>query len=263
MTDQARINIGVLRASQDRLAALLGGLDADAATGPSYCSDWTIAQVCSHLGSGAELQMSFLEAALAHAEPAPVESFQPVWAKWDARPPSEQISECIAVNEAHVEAFEALSDAQLADAHIALFGVMELDGGGLARFRLGEHAVHSWDIAVALDATARVAGDAVEILIDVVPELVGFFGKPQGGEWDLLVRGTDPTRTFLLGSHDAITLAPIDPDSAPATDGELQLPSEALLRLTYGRLDAAHADGVVLSSDKVALDDVRATFPGI
>ena len=42
-----------LRSSHARLAAVAGPLTADEVTDPSYCDEWTIAQVLSHLGSGA------------------------------------------------------------------------------------------------------------------------------------------------------------------------------------------------------------------
>ena len=42
-------------ASHDLLAGLATGLDEAGATRMSYCSEWTIAQVYSHLGSGAEI----------------------------------------------------------------------------------------------------------------------------------------------------------------------------------------------------------------
>jgi hypothetical protein len=42
--------------------------------------------------------------------------------------------------------------------------------------RLCEHAVHSWDIAVALDPSAPVEHNAVDMLIDAL----GFIGSRTG-----------------------------------------------------------------------------------
>jgi uncharacterized protein (TIGR03083 family) len=263
MSDPSRLDVNVLRASHDRLAAMVGGLGDEAVRGPSYCREWSVAQVCSHLGSGAELGRSWLEAAVAHTDPPAIETFQPVWDKWNAYPPEEQAAQCLVADEAHVAAFEALDDRQLADAQVKLFGVIDLDGFGLARFRLGEHAMHSWDIAVELDDRARVAADTVPILLESVATVIGFAGKPQS-EWDLIVRTTDPDRTLRLGSHGSMTLTALDGDVDVAdADGELRLPAEALLRLIYGRLDEAHAEGVEVRSERVSIDDLRATFPGL
>ena len=39
--------------SHERLSRLVGQLGPDEVAGPSYCTEWSIAQVLSHLGSGA------------------------------------------------------------------------------------------------------------------------------------------------------------------------------------------------------------------
>src|SRR5262249_58455670 len=56
--------IAVLRQSHDRLASLAGAISEDFLTHISYADAWTVAQVFSHLGSGAEISFMMLEAAL-------------------------------------------------------------------------------------------------------------------------------------------------------------------------------------------------------
>ncbi len=46
-----------------------------------------------------------------------------------------------------------------------MFG-SEQDLAGLARMRLSEHAVHTWDVVVALQPSAPVAPEAVDLLVD-------------------------------------------------------------------------------------------------
>ena len=46
--------IGALRHSNDRLRALVGPLDLAQLEQRSYASEWSIARVLSHLGSGAD-----------------------------------------------------------------------------------------------------------------------------------------------------------------------------------------------------------------
>ena len=41
----------------------------------------------------------------------------------------------------------------------------------MAQMRLGEHAMHTWDVAVMRDSKATVAGDAVELILDTVRRL--------------------------------------------------------------------------------------------
>ena len=59
-SDQTQATVmAALRASQERLAHLLTGLPDDQVKRQAYPSDWTIAQVASHLGSQAETFLLF------------------------------------------------------------------------------------------------------------------------------------------------------------------------------------------------------------
>ena len=55
MEHDARVWIATLRGAHERLAAFVAGASADDLTHPSMCADWNVAQVLSHLGSGAEI----------------------------------------------------------------------------------------------------------------------------------------------------------------------------------------------------------------
>ena len=61
--------MAALWASHHRLDAATRSLTAGQVTAPSYCTEWTIAQVLSHLGSGSQLFELRLEAGLAGTEP--------------------------------------------------------------------------------------------------------------------------------------------------------------------------------------------------
>ena len=152
---------------------------------------------------------------------------------------------------------ESLDADQLARLHLNLFG-MELDAAGLARIRVSEHAVHTWDVAVALDPAAMVAPDAVGLLVDTLSQFIGRAAKPDGVERRLRVSTTDPERDFILTTGESVTLTPDDGETGLP---ELRLPAEALIRLAYGRLDPAHTPPFHASG--VDLDELRAIFPGI
>jgi uncharacterized protein (TIGR03083 family) len=250
--------VAVLRTSHDRLAGLVAGISEETANRISYCSDWTIAQVLSHIGSGAEIGRAWLTAAIEHTEPIGQDELKLIWDKWNKRAPLEQVTEAIAADAALVEAYEAATDQQLADAHIKLFGVLDLDGFGMAKFRLPEAAVHTWDVEVTLDPAARILPSAVELIIDALAFGLPWTSKPQGRAWSITVETTGPSRTFTLTSGDAVSLTE---GAAPDGDGVLRLPAEAFLRLTYGRLDEGNADGAELTGS-VTLAELRATFPG-
>jgi len=151
---------------------------------------------------------------------------------------------------------ESLDAGQRDRFRLELFG-MDLDMAGLLRMRLGEHAIHTWDVAVALEPAATVAPDAVALLVDALGQLVVRSGKPDGTQLRVLVSADSPQRRFILESGETVTLAPAEgAESLP----ELRLPAEALVRLVYGRLDPGHTPAV--EARGVDLDELRRIFPG-
>ncbi|HBW17564.1 MAG TPA: hypothetical protein DEH11_00385, partial [Actinobacteria bacterium] len=113
MGSDARASIAALRHSHDRLTGLVQPLTPDEVSAQSYCSDWTVAQVLSHLGSGAEISLLMLRAALGEGEPAGQEAFQAIWDVWNAKSPDEQAADAVAADEQHVRTLEQLTDEQL------------------------------------------------------------------------------------------------------------------------------------------------------
>src|SRR3954471_8852467 len=84
MTALADEPVRALRSALDDLAALVRGFTADDLARPSGASKWDIAQVLSHLGSGAEINLASLEGALAGTGGPGGDFNQDVWARWDA-----------------------------------------------------------------------------------------------------------------------------------------------------------------------------------
>jgi len=248
--------IGALRHSHDRLQALVEPLDVGQLEQRSYASEWSIAQVLSHLGSGAEIFGLFLEAGLAGQDPPGRDAFGPIWNTWNAKDPRAQATDGLRADQATLERFESLDPEQKAGLRLHLFG-MDLDITGVARMRVSEHAVHTWDVAVALDPSATVAPDAVSLLIDTVGQLAARSAKPDGKERRIRVSTTDPERHFLLETGEAVTLSESDGEDGLPT---LRLPAEAFVRLVYGRLGPHHTPPV--EADGVDLDELRQLFPG-
>jgi len=252
--------ISALRHSHNRLRASVEPLGPDQLTQRSYPSEWTIAQVLSHLGSQAEIFGLILEAGLAGREPPGREDFPPIWDKWNAKDPQAQATDALRADQATLERLESMDAGERERLHLTLFG-MDIDTTGFARLRLGEHAVHTWDVVVALDPAATLAPDAVDLLIDVVDQVAGRSAKPDGRQRTVRVSTTDPERQFILETGEEVTLTPSDGD-APAEPGqsELRLPAEALIRLVYGRLDEAHTPPAETAG--VELDELRQIFRG-
>lgn len=251
--------IDALRQSHDRLQGLVEPLGLDQLEQRSYATEWSIAQVLSHLGSGAEIFGLFLEAGLTGQDPPGREVFGPIWNTWNAKDPQAQAQDGLRADEATVARFESVDPDQKAQLRLQVFG-MDMDMAGLARMRVSEHAVHTWDVAVALDPSATVAPDAVGLLIDTVGQLAARSATPDGKQRRLLISTTDPERHFILETGDAVSLTEVS--GSDASDGlpELRLPAEALVRLVYGRLGPHHTPPV--EADGVDLGELRSIFPG-
>ncbi|HEX4062180.1 MAG TPA: maleylpyruvate isomerase family mycothiol-dependent enzyme [Streptosporangiaceae bacterium] len=264
MPSSARTWIAALRGSQQRLAALAGPLSPEQLRGQSYDTDWTVAQVLSHIGSQAEIAQASLTAVLSGAELPDMDDFKKIWAVWDARDPDEQAAQCLIQDARHLDQLEQLTDEQLDGIRALLFG-QEFDAVGLVWLRLGEHALHSWDVAVTLDQGATVAPDAVALLVDRVSFVAQWAGKASGEPFGAGIATTGPERQFRLDVTDSVSLA----EAGPGEEGEdgagaarFQMPAEALLRLVYGRLDPAHTPPVTVAAGDVGLDRLRQVFPG-
>lgn len=254
---EPEVALGAVRSSHDRLRSLVAGLTADQITAPSYASEWTLAQVLSHLGTQADLFSLLLDCGLAGTPPPGRETMLPIWQRWDALPPELQVSESLDANERLVRRLEAVEPSQVAAFRVSVMG-RELDFTGLLTVRLAEHAVHTWDVAVALDPGAVLTPDAAAVLVDYLPGMADRVGKPAAQPVTLSVSTTDPERRFALLTG-AVRL---EPWTEQVTGGSLRLPAETLFRLVYGRLDPAHTPPLQLDSPTVTLDDLRSVFPG-
>jgi uncharacterized protein (TIGR03083 family) len=252
--------IAALRHSHERLASLVHAVSEDFLASRSYCTDWSVAQVLSHLGSGAEISLMMLESTLS-GEPMDREAFPPVWDRWNAKTPAQQAADCLPADEAQISRLEGLTQAELDGISFDFFGTT-LDAAGMVRLRLSEHAVHTWDVAAAIDPVAVLAPDAVAPLVGQVSWLAQRIGRPGDRPFRARLRGSGPEVDLLLDVTDKVTLAAWPADGGEPVSGEIQMPSEALIRLFYGRLAPGYSPPVEVSGDPALLDQARAVFPG-
>lgn len=261
MECSARVWIAALRGSQRRLADLVGSLIPEQLHAPSYDGGWTIAQVLAHIGAQAEIAQQALAAALSGREPFGLDGFRSILAVWNARDPGQQAVECLVCDREHVRRLERVTDEQLAGMRLRILGT-QYDAAGLVWLRLGEHALHSWDIAVSLDPAAVVAPQSVTMLIDRVPQVAACGAKPPGVPYRVGIQTTDPDREFLLSAAQTVSMSEVGTGASGDGIPVLRMPAEALLRLVYGRLDPGHTPPVQALSGQVDLDLLRRTFPG-
>jgi uncharacterized protein (TIGR03083 family) len=251
--------LAALQLSQRRLTDLVASLPDGAVQKQSYDDDWSIAQVLSHLGSGAEIFLLFVEAGLNGADAPGLDLFQPIWQEWNAKSPQSQAEDGLQSDAALVQRLAGLGDDERAAWRLEMFGG-EQRLVDVVRLRLGEHALHSWDVAVTQEPSATVARESVDLLIDHLDQLVSRAGRPGGEPVDVAVTTQAPQRQFRLAiGPEAVALAPLNGTGEPAAT--LRLAAEALIRLVYGRLDADHTP--VVETEGVELDTLRRVFPGV
>ena len=256
--NEAYAGIAAFRASHERVSALVADLDEAALTAPSYADEWTIGQVLSHLGSQSVIMDRFLRAGLAGDGTPDGSLMPPIWDEWNAMAPRAWRDRSIAATEASLAIFESLDDAAVEGFGLDFFGTT-LDLADFVGLRLGEHALHAWDIEVALDPTATVASDAIDFLVDRLGRTAARAGKPSPEPFRVRVGTTNPAREFVVAVGDSVSISETDADER--YDGALDLPAEAFVRLVYGRLDTDHCPAVTEAGHR-GLSDLRATFPG-
>jgi uncharacterized protein (TIGR03083 family) len=262
MSNDADQVIDALHAGDDELAPVVAALSSEQLTQPSAASEWSIAQVLSHLGSGAVISRGTLEAALAGDQTPDMDANKAVWARWDAMSPDEHRSEYARANAELLARYDAIDAATRAGLRIDLGFLPEpVDLATAAKFRLSEFALHSWDVRVALDPTAVVHPAAVPLLLDQVGMMLGWVAKPaalDGRTVRLRVELSRPDRVFgvTLGESSSLVDPPDDPDAV------LRAPAEAWLRLVTGRLAPDHTPDDVDVSGDLDLTTLRQVFPG-
>lgn len=256
-TPSADVLLAALRNSRARLVENAAPLTAEQVRKQSYDTEWSIAQVLSHMATGSIFFKFILEAGLA-GQPAPGSDVMgPIWAEWDAKTPDDKARDAIAADGELIAAFEALDEQQRDEWHLDFFGT-DRDFAGLVQMRLGEHSMHTWDFVVALDPKAQLLPDAVDVLIDSLEPLVARVGKPLDSQLVVGIETEEPARNFVLTvDADGATLGPLD--ARFEADSLLALPAEAFIRLVYGRLDPEHTPP---GAEDPILETLRAVFLG-
>jgi hypothetical protein len=100
--------IASLRASVERLQDLVFPLSSNELESQAYPSEWTIAAVLSHLGSGAVIFLRRIDDMLA-GKTTPDDFAPSVWDEWNAKSPSAQAADGLEADRALLERLESLS----------------------------------------------------------------------------------------------------------------------------------------------------------
>jgi hypothetical protein len=210
--------------------------------------------VLSHLGSAAVIMQRRLADSLAGRR-TPDDYAPIIWDMWNAKTPIQQRDDALAADSELLTRIEAIT----AEQRRTFFFVMGPISVGFAEFvglRLNEHALHTWDIDVALNPAAVIPDRVATLVIDNLDLVARYTGKPTGDTTTISVATTAPERSFSVElTPDTVALASATETGAADVD----LAAEAFVRLVYGRLDPEHTPHGPYAP---ALATLRRVFPG-
>jgi uncharacterized protein (TIGR03083 family) len=232
-----------LRRAHERLARRVATFGPDECRRPSFCAEWNVAQVLSHMGSQAQILSMVVDAGLHGQDPPTAEAFPAIWNAWNAKTPEDQVRDGVALNGQILDQLDGLSSQELETLQFPMFG-RQIAMPTLLRMRLSEVSLHGWDVEVAFDPSARIPEDAVELIIDGLGETAARAGKPSERPATIDVTTNHPRRDLVLMTggvslQPAPSEASLQSDTATPADGSLELPAELLVRLVAGRLGRA------------------------
>ena len=256
MSELSDRTIAALHAEHDTLVALLANVHDDQLNSPSGADDWTVAQVLSHLGSGAEIGRAPI--AKAAGESVEAEDNPTIWARWDAASPADQATGFVEHNTRWLATVDALTAEQRSSLTVDLGFLPEpvplVTALGM---RLNEVVNHAWDVRVAFDPSSEVSAESAAVVLDLAAGplsfMVGFTTKPAELSEPVVVAG--PGVDVVIG--DSISLV----DSAQSPSATFHGSAGAFIRLLNGRLKEPYAKDVTVEGN-VTLDDLRRVFPG-
>jgi uncharacterized protein (TIGR03083 family) len=200
----------------------------------SYCADWLVFQVVSHLGSGARIGRMRLQAWTDHREPVSREEMQTVWSHFDSLRPNQMLAAYTEAAGEYLAEVAALPDD---------VGAREVDGFagrrplyGYQLSRLWELVCHAWDVYVARDRQARLAPDAVALLATLLQYVSIPVDQQRAAalaEQRVELRVIDSRLVYALDlSGQRPRLVP-GPASSPTT--VIEGPADELVRFVSGR----------------------------
>lgn len=261
MSSLAIRTIDALRQEHDALAGVARDLTDDQLSGSSGASEWSVAQVLSHLGSGSEIMLAGLRAAQDEGEAADEEFNRAVWDRWDAMAPADQRAQFVEHSARLVEALEALTPEQHASLRVPIGFLPEpATIATYAGLRLNEAAHHGWDVRVALDSGAGLLDASTPALLEHLSGdlgiLLGFVGQADRIDERVVLAVGDSGYGVVI--DDSVRLVP----EVEGTTATFTGAPEAALRLIAGRLGPAYTPAGVTVTGNVTLGELRAVFPG-
>ena len=258
--DRARL----IREESSRLRLYLAGLAPEAWDQPSACDAWQVRDVVAHLTGGAEFYIEVISLGL-KGDSSPQEG----------RPPAGSVNANTAAEglvRRGIATREELGDRLLPafvstskqlNELMASLGPQDWDrpcyhpAGVLpvltiADMRVGELAVHGWDIRSRLDSEARISSESLPAIMDAIQRLTKWAfwpgaRLPSPVRYRLNITGPSPRALDIVVEGDGTTMQPAGPGPADVT---LRCDAETFVLCMYGRL----AFGSAIDDGRVQVD---------
>ena len=151
---ETEAHVDALRSSVARLRDLASTIDADQLAGRAYPTEWSVADVLSHIGSGAVIMQRRLEDSLAHLA-TPDDFAPPIWETWNAKDPAAKRDDALTADAELLARIDAVTAAERRGFTLVM-GPLSFGFDQFVDLRLNEHSFHTWDIEVARDPAARI-----------------------------------------------------------------------------------------------------------
>ena len=247
--------LDALAISVAHLRSTIEAMSEDQYVASAHPTEWTVADVMSHLGSGAIIFKRGIDDTVDGRE-TPPKFNESVWDVWNAKTPHAQVTDSLDADRALLNRMLELTPEERGRYFLNL-GPVRFDFDKAVGLRLGEHVFHTWDVEEAFDTHAALQPEAVPFLFANLELLMRFAAKPSGKAHTLHVRTTDPQKDFAITQTlDGVSLEEVE----GVEEFDLELPAEAFLRLAYGRLDEEHTPAGI---DPTHLAELRRVFPGL
>ena len=219
------------RREMERLGAHLDQLDDQGWLEQSYCTEWRVYQVISHLASGACILLGSLSQWFDGGPPMASEQMQRIWARANALTPEQMHGEYRAALQDYFARLDALpSDAGQKEVEIFLGRRPVQD---MLALRLHEVVLHTWDVLMARDRTARLPAEAVDLLRPIQLQLRCLSTPALLAGKRVRLRTVEGSWQALLDFSSEKPAAVDDP--AATADLTVEAPGEELCRLLGGR----------------------------
>lgn len=259
----ARRVVDLLRAEYQRQVALLDTLEPAEWKGRTYCHDWRVYQVVSHLGSGPEIARGTLAHAVAGGPEFGDAERRTVWDRFDHLRPEQVYPAYRETNDRFLAFLGSLSDQQLGS-RAPWFAGGTVPLARLLAARLNEATLHSWDLRVRRDPAAQLThenlADVLDFNLSAMDRNINVerAGQLDGATLEFHLENP-PGR---LGFAIAKPMGSIRPGPVPEPDLVVRTPTEVFIRLIWNRYRPPAAPGRLELSRPELLDDLLAAFPG-